>query len=77
MTLEELFAKATRFNFEMGITLEKDLTYYEDGVWSFHKADLILHRQFGWLPVSKAGLSGTHFQTALEAADFLEQFRPN
>ena len=77
MTQNELFNKATRFQFELGITLEKDVIYYEDGVWSFHKADLILHRQFGWLPASKAGLSGTHFQTALEAADFLEQFRPN
>jgi hypothetical protein len=77
MTQEELFTKATRFNFEMGITLDKDVTYYEDGVWSFHKADLVLHRQFGWIHATKAGLTGTHFQTALEAADFLEQFRPN
>jgi hypothetical protein len=73
MTLEDLFKKATRFQMGEGTTLDKDAICFEDGEWSFHHTDLVLHKQFGWINVTKAGLSGTHFHTALDAADFFEQ----
>jgi hypothetical protein len=73
MTMEELFMKATRFQFGEGITLDRDATCYEDGEWGFHHEDLVLHRQFGWIHAAKAGLSGSHFHTALDASDFFEQ----
>jgi hypothetical protein len=77
MTQDELFKKATRFDMGQGIILDKGVAFFADGFWSFHRKDLVLHKTRGWIHVSKAGLTGTHFPTALEAADFLEQFWPN
>jgi hypothetical protein len=39
----------------------------------FHHEDLVLHRQFGWIHATKAGLTGSHFHMALDASDFFEQ----
>jgi hypothetical protein len=73
MTLEELYKKATRFDMGRGIILDKGVAFFADGFWSFHRKDFVLHKTQGWIHVSKAGLTGTHFHSALAAADFFEQ----
>jgi hypothetical protein len=74
MTQDQLFKKASRFDMGQGIVLDKGPTFFPDGPWGIHQKDLVLHKTQGWIGVTKAGLIGTHFPTALEAATFFETF---
>jgi hypothetical protein len=74
MTQDQLFKKASRFNMGQGISLDKNPTFFEDGHWSLHYRDLVLHKTLGWIGATKSGLTDTHFDSALEAADFFETF---